>query len=342
MPRTETQPSEGRAQPLVLSPESSALKARPVLPPDVPQHFIPIRGVRPSGATLLYQPMVLGSAQVRFADPKKTIDVTQNVQALAPIVREALPVDWDRATEVSLTVSDLERTPGEDSRFVELPSAAGKAKSYELWSKDFAGWLFRNQKVELFTSPGLKEISKLGESERDFRVRLQLKARERRDEAAEDLRRKFAPKLAALQERKRRAEQAVEREAGQAKQSQIQAAISVGATLLGAFMGRKAISTSTIGKATTAIRGAGRAMKDSKDVGLAKDTVAAIDQQINELETQFKSNVEALAAAGDPLTETLETVALKPNKTNIAVKLVALAWTPHWQDGKGNLTPAWM
>ncbi len=342
MPRAETQPSDGRAQPLVLSPESSALKARPVIPPDVPQHFIPIRGVRPSGTTLLYQPMVLGSAQVRFADSKKTIDMTQDVQALTPIAKEAVPVDWDRATEVSLPVSDLERTPGEDARFAELPSVAGKAKSYDLWSKDFAGWLFRHQKVELFTSPGLKEISKPGESERDFRVRLQQKARERRDEAAEDLRRRFAPKLAALQERKRRAEQAVEREAGQAKQSQIQAAISVGATLLGAFMGRKAISTSTIGKATTAIRGAGRAMKDSKDVGLAKDTVAAIDQQINELETQFKSNVEALAAAGDPLTEILETVALKPNKTNIAVKLVTLAWTPHWQDGKGNLTPAWM
>jgi hypothetical protein len=50
---------------------------------------------------------------------------------------------------------------------------------------------------------------------------------------------------------------------------------------------------------------------------------------------------DALAAATDPLNEKLETVSLKPTKANIAVKLVALAWMPHWQDGKGVLTQSW-
>ncbi|HJU06386.1 MAG TPA: hypothetical protein VJ692_14665 [Nitrospiraceae bacterium] len=57
-------------------------------------------------------------------------------------------------------------------------------------------------------------------------------------------------------------------------------------------------------------------------------------------EARFKSDVAAIEAAGD-LTETLETVSLKPTKSNIAVKLVALAWTPYWQDAAGKATPAW-
>ena len=59
-----------------------------------------------------------------------------------------------------------------------LPAGAGKAKSYEDWNKDFAGWLFRTQKVDLLKSPSTKEVSKPGESERDFRVRLQQSGRE--------------------------------------------------------------------------------------------------------------------------------------------------------------------
>ena len=50
---------------------------------------------------------------------------------------------------------------------------------------------------------------------------------------------------------------------------------------------------------------------------------------------------DALAAATDPINEKLETVSLKPTKANIAVKLVALAWTPHWRDGTGALLSAW-
>ena len=49
----------------------------------------------------------------------------------------------------------------------------------------------------------------------------------------------------------------------------------------------------------------------------------------------------ALSAATDPLSEKLEAVSIKPTKANIAVKLVALAWTPHWRDAKGALTVAW-
>ena len=121
----------------------------------------------------------------------------------------------------------------------------------------------------------------------------------------------------------------------------MQAAISVGASILGAFLGRKTISATNIGRATTAIRGAGRAIKESKDVGQAEENVSALQQQLAGLEAQFKMETDALAATTDPLNEKLETVSLKPTKANIAVKLVALAWTPHWQDGKGVLTPSW-
>ena len=121
----------------------------------------------------------------------------------------------------------------------------------------------------------------------------------------------------------------------------MQAAISVGASILGAFLGRKTISATNIGRATTAIRGAGRVMKESQDVSLAEENVAALQKQLADLESQFKSEREALSDATDPLHEKLDTISVRPTKANITVKLVALAWTPHWRLSNGALTPAW-
>src|SRR4029077_4460720 len=64
--------------------------SRPILPPDVPQHFIPVRGSQPNGSALIYQPMLLGDSQVRVSDNKAGVDVTQDVTVLAPISEGAV------------------------------------------------------------------------------------------------------------------------------------------------------------------------------------------------------------------------------------------------------------
>jgi len=324
-----------------LSTQSSVLNSRPMLPPDVPQYFVPLRGSQPDGCEVVYAPMLLGSAQVRFSDTKYGIETTQDVTVLASIMDGAVAVDWDQSMTTEFVANDLEQSPEEGSQFLALPAIAGKGKSYAEWTKDFGGWLFRMQKLVLLRSPSMKVVSKPGESERDFRVRLQQTGREQRDQAADVLRRKYAPKIAALQDRVRRAEQQKEKQEAESRASQVQAAISVGASILGAFLGRKAISSTNIGRATTAIRGAGRVLKENQDVGRAEDNVAAAQRQLDDLEAQFQAESEALAAAIDPLNETFDDVVIKPAKANIAVKLVALAWMPHWRDRAGVLIPAW-
>jgi hypothetical protein len=125
----------------------------------------------------------------------------------------------------------------------------------------------------------------------------------------------------------------MQREQEQASASKWNTAISVGTTILGAFLGRKAISATTIGRATTAARGASRSYKESQDVARAGETVEAIDQQIADLQAQFDADVSAAQSACDPQTIELETVTLKPKKTDISVSAFVLAWTPWWQAG---------
>jgi hypothetical protein len=314
---------------------------RPLLPPDISQYFVPIRGSQPIGQTLVYGPMLLGLAQVHFADVKTGVDVTREPAFVTQITDDPIAVNWDSSTEASFNVSDLDKSPNEPAQFSQLPAAAGNAKNYSVWNRDFADWLYRNQKLELLKSPALKQFSNLGESERDFRVRLQQGAREQRDEATEKLRQKYASKMATLEEQTRRAQQAVEREAEQAKQQKMQTAVSVGATLLSAFVGRKAVSYSSLGRATTAVRGASRIMKESQDIKQAQETVATYQQRMQELESSLKAETEVLAAKSDPLTEELEQVSVRPAKKDISVRLTTLVWMPNWQSPDGKLSPAW-
>ena len=323
-----------------VATKPAAGNQRPALPPGISQYFIPVRGSGSAGASLVYQPALFGVAEVGYSDAK-SIDMTQNVTLLAPITSGPISVDWGQAAVIDLPAEDLEQSPEDSAQFAELPSSANKPKSYDSWEKDLATWIYRTQKLDLLQSPSLEVASNPGESERDFRVRLQQQAREQRDEAAEKLRQKYAPRIAALEEKKRRAEQAVEREAEQAKGQKLQTAISFGATLLSSFMGRKAISLTTLGRATTAARGVSRSMKESEDVGRAQESAEAISQQMAELDAQFKAETDAIEKSNDPQTEQLETVSLKPKKSDITVKLLTLAWAPYWNDAQGKAVSGW-
>src|SRR6266540_2265266 len=191
-----------------------------VLPPEIRQYFVPLRGDAPKDAALTYHPMVLGVAEVRYSN-KKSLDMTQHLTVVTPISDGPVAVDWNQAEQADLATEDLEQSPEESAQFAELATVAAKTKSYDTWRKDFAGWIYRNQRVELLQSPTLEIASNPGESERDFRVRLQQLAREQRDQAVEKLRQRYAPKFAALEEKRRRAEQTVAREAEQSKTQKV-------------------------------------------------------------------------------------------------------------------------
>jgi hypothetical protein len=313
----------------------------PVLPPEIPQYFVPIRGSQPTDSSLIYEPRLLASANVHFLDGRRKIDESRELTVLVPLTNDATPVEWDEVTNTDLLPDDLESTQEEGGTFGELPAPASPAKNYKKWHKDFVKWVYRNHTLEIWKSPALKITSNSGESERDFRLRIQQATRETRDAKTEALRKKYAKKMARLEDRVRRAEQAVEREEEQAKQQKFQTVISLGATVLSAFLGRKAVSRTSMGRAATTIRGMSRSRKESQDIERAGENVEALKQQLADLETEFTHEAEALASQLQAQSETLEPITIRPKKSNITVELLGLGWVPHWQDSKNRQTPAW-
>jgi len=150
--------------------------------------------------------------------------------------------------------------------------------------------------------------------------------REKRDDAKEKLRQRFAPKLAALEEQVRQAEGRVEREKSQFTAQTAQAAISVGATVLGALFGRKVASVGNLGRGTTAMRAGARAVREREDIGRAQEGVEAKRQQLADLQSEFDAATKGLDAAPDPSSLRLDEVSVAPRKGDLSVTRLALAW----------------
>jgi len=337
-PPSATQAATPAATQAAPAPTSPAAGQRPVLPPSIPVAFgRPKAGAGPGG-TLVYLPRLLGTARVAWVSAKHGVDLKRDV-ALA-LEGGAGPIDWRNAEPVVIEAAALAGEPEPGVAFAELPAEFADPRNFKAALEQFRTWLRTEQPVILRRSAALKLVSDPEETEGAFRARLQLRAREARDQQVAALRKKHEAKFASLQDRLHRAGQAVDREKEQATGSKIDAAVSVGTAVLGALFGRKAISTASAGRAASAMRKAGNVQRQSGDVERATESVAKLEAQIAELEARVQSEVAALETGFDAQAEPLEEISVRPKASDITVQFCGIAWLPYVQDDRGNLRPA--
>jgi Skp family chaperone for outer membrane proteins len=309
--------------------------ARPVMPPDVPEFFVPRRARSRAGESLLYRPALLGVTRLHYADRKAGVDYWETL-VLVRRIEDAMPGEpWDASEPFDDGVPELDKTPEAGARFDPLPAELSRAKSYAGWIKSLKSFLYRERTLRVWNCPALKEWSRPLESEREFRLRLVQASREQRDHGVEALRAKYAPKLEAIQEQMRRAREKLDREQAQASKTSWDATIALGGSVLGAILGRKAITKTSVGRATTAAKAATRAAQQRGDVSQAASSFDALRQKHDDLQAKFQAEIEAMAAALRPEALALEPLPIRPRKTDITVEKVVLAWMPYQVGSEG-------
>ncbi|MCA9285009.1 MAG: DUF87 domain-containing protein [Phycisphaerales bacterium] len=321
-------------------PSVATEATRPVVPPDVPCYYLPIRSYQ-ANATLEYRPYLLGLARAHVRDTKLDVETDLDGNRLAPFTSGPVVIEWERSEPIAVRESELREDPEEAAPYAELPAAATVAKSFTGWKRDLADVLVRQLRVDLYRCESLDVVSRPGEREGEFRARLQLVARERRDDAVARLRAKFAPKLQTLQDRLQRAQDAVEVQKAQARDAKVSTAVSFGTAVLGAIFGRKKVGVGTVSRAGTAARGVSRSMREGDDVARAMEKASSVKAQLAELQSELQAQIDAIAERMDPLTEPLDSVTLRPKKSAVKVSAVVLAWAPVWVGANGKATGGW-
>ena len=92
--------------------------------------------------------------------------------------------------------------------------------------------------------------------------------------------------------------------------------------MLGALFGRRSL----LSQGAAAARSAARSRRKAGDVERATETVEAVRARLAELQAQIEEEAAQLHPAADPAAEEMERIEVRPKKSAIQVRFVALAW----------------
>lgn len=285
-----------------------------------------MRSASASSASPTYIPRVLGIARLHFIDKAAGLDAWETRSWLAPLNDAATKPDWSDADVGGDLQERLSSQPAAGARYADAPAALLRAQNYASWRKDLETHIYESATLTQFRCPLLGANVVPGGDEGDFRARLALSLREKRDAEIDKLRRKYAPRLTTLEDQIRRAHERIEREQSQLSQQKMQTAISVGTSLLGALLGRKKVSVTNMGRIGSAARNAGRIGRESGDVSRAEESREVLEQRLEDLRNELEQEVSQLSGRFDPATAEIERVAVKPRKSDIEVTTLGLAW----------------
>ncbi len=303
--------------------QSSVSSSEPSVPSGINVFFARLGQTK---SPVKYEPRLAAIAKLHFVDAKNKIDLWENVCYALPTSDEGKSILWDEKASIPDLKDHLEKAPMPESMFKELPAGLMQEKSYISFEKAFATLLYQNRTLTIYQSSDLNLTSKVGESEGDFRSRVIHAMREKRDELVKKLREKYADKVEALAAKIKRAQDKMAQKQEKAGMQKIQTIISFGATLLGAIFGRR-VTRETISQTGTSLRRATQMGKDSQDITQAENDLKTYQQQLQDLENQMNSEVAAIASKSD-VDIKIETISVRPRKSDIDVESVSLLWWP--------------
>lgn len=305
------------AQPMAA--DNAAQNRKPVMPAGISECYVDV-----PGSSQRYIARVLGSARLHFVNASAGIDVWETRHYLAPVADSGQCPDWP-AAEVRNALQTRQVNEGATS-YLSPPAVLLHAENYKQWRQQLASYIYESASIEVLQSSAMKGIAAQGSNEAEFKARLALALREKRDSAVDALKKKYAAKVQTLQDQIRRAQERAERERSQLSQQKISTAISVGTSILGALFGRRGISAADVGRVGTAARSAGRIGRESQDVTRADESIDVLQQRLNDLQQQIVNETASLQTQFSTDSTPIERVQVRARKSDIDVTDVGLAW----------------
>jgi hypothetical protein len=318
-------------------PEPPLSEEPPALGPGVQQWFMPpalSRGqaVHRAGekgkgeCTLVYTPGLFADASVSFLSARHGVSHTENRGCVLLPDGMGTVIDWKGAEPASVEAGELMSHPEPEGRFHgAFPGQWISAAGIRSVQKSLSDHLYYGAILEIFSNPVLKLHSQPEESLEEFRVRCRDKAREQRDGEVDKLRERTGTRIDRLRTRLEREQSRLEEAKDTHKGRKSEELLSAGETLAGVLgiFGRRR----TTGLSSAARRR--RMTQTAKSrIDRSEDEIKRLEEEMKDLEQSVKDEAEDIAARWEDAQEGIETVELKPRRTDVEIKAVVPVWLP--------------
>jgi hypothetical protein len=324
-------------------PIEAGSQTRPSVPAGIPEYFLPAnlsvpRAIAAAGESLpeaammtgiLYRPVLLASAQVRYLDRRYSLDMQQVRSALVLTPDRRGVIRWDDFVAPVPDEKAMDPGPAPQARFTALDQPLADGKLMTALQKDFADWVYRTGKVSVRANQALGVFATPEVSQADFMKACSEAAREARDAELSKATAALDKKIAALNEkiaRETRELQQDQTDLDERKKEELVSGAETVISLLGGRRGRR-ISTA-IGK---------HRMTEQAKADVS-ESVAVIEEYKQQLVQLEQSRQQALDEAGKKWGDTVNAITeipVTPKKTDIYVDMFGVAWMPYYQIKSG-------
>ncbi len=266
---------------------------------------------------------------IRFDDTKADVDHREEWEA----VFFPLGARFDAATakEVDYDARDLRQNGPEGAIYVLPEAPVDKATFWKNAQRDIRDLLYRTERLEVLRNAQLKLYSRPGETREQFLARCQVAADDASDAEVAKIRDRLEDRLDRLQDALRAHEAKVSQLEAAASAKKQEAWLGTAGSVLGSLLGGRSNSA----KIASMARGMGtltgrqsRASQAEARARTAKDQLEDKEQEVAELEAQIGQEVQEIHAKWTAIAQDVETVEIPPEKTDIDLDELVLAWVP--------------
>ena len=273
---------------------------------------------------------VVARVALRYDDTKADLIHDDEYEAVLHPLTDQL--DVTALVQVDYDDRDLRVDPPTTIAF-ELPAAPVGTKTY--WTtveRDIRDHLVRTLAIEIPANPALKLYGRPGETSDAFLQRCREVGIDQGGREIAVLRDKYQAKVAKALDQRAAADGRADtlREQAEAKRNS-EAMSTAGSMLGGLFGGRKSAGSllgGLLGDAGTASRRRGATSTAGQRVKEAEGKVSRLDQQIADLEAELDAEVAALTDEWATKANTITTMRIGLEKTDVKVTQICLAWIP--------------
>ncbi len=322
---------------------STGSATRPPVPAGFPEFFLPMnlslsKALAASGKTVpeeatqagvLYRPVLLASAQVRFLDRRYSLDTQQVRSALVTALDKRGVVRWDDFVRTVPDEKEMDPAPDPQGRFAALEGPLADARQMTALQKDFADWVYRTSKVTIRANNALGVFATPDVSQAEFMGACADAARQARDADLVKATATIDRQIVALKEKLAREERELQQDQTELEERKREELVSGAETVFSLLGGRRS-------RRISAAMSKHRMTAQSKaDVDESVDVIAEYKQQLIQLE---QARQQALGEAGSKWGDVVDNVTelpILPKKTDVYVNLFGVAWLPYYQVQSG-------
>jgi hypothetical protein len=321
------------------APKASAgtgTETRPAVPTGVAEYFLPNNltlaeaytaagqpiPAQAAGQGLLYKPVLIAQADVRYMQRKYNLDVSEKTTALIADPDKRGMARWEEYLVEAIDPRQLPSQPAPNARYDVLEAPLSDGKLVKSMETDLVDWIYRRSTVTVYANETLKLYAGKPVTEGEFRKMVSDAAREARDDELKTLQDKYKKKLSALTTKLKREQRELEEDKTEVAQRRLE---ELGTHFENIFLSkstsRRRVSTSLTKRRMTA--------QAKADVEESEDAIEQLQLEMEQLKADMEEDFDLVEEKWAEIAGQIDEISVTPYKKDILVEVFGVAWMPY-------------